>query len=65
MAGRLFKTQCAGTTLQGTRCGCKETYENGFCKYHGGAGESPFDMRKRMALQKARRVMKRFGLPPK
>ena len=65
MPGRLFKSTCRGKTLQGKNCGCHEVYENGFCKYHGGTGESPFEMRKRTALKKALRVMKRFGLQPK
>lgn len=56
---------CKGVTKKGTPCQCREVFSNGFCKYHGGAGESPFEIRKRALIEKNRRrtarLMRRLG----
>jgi hypothetical protein len=58
--------QCKGITKQGAPCQAREVWSNGLCKHHGGAGESPFEIRKRHLIEKAerqhRRLMRKLGL---
>ena len=51
---------CKGITKKGTPCRGREVYSNNFCKYHGGAGESPFEIRKRLLIEKNRRRTRRL-----
>ena len=51
---------CKGITKKGTPCRGREVYSNGFCKYHGGDGESPFEIRKRHLIEKNRRWTQRL-----
>jgi len=56
---------CKGITKKGTPCQAREVWSNGFCKHHGGDGESPFEIRKRALIEKNRRrtarLMRRLG----
>lgn len=60
MAGRLHFGGCNGTTKRGTPCRCREVFANGFCKFHGGEGESPFEFRKRLTIGKMQKRLRHF-----
>lgn len=47
--------KCRGVTKAGTPCGTAEVFGNGFCKHHGGAGLTPFEIRKAHVLVKMKR----------
>jgi hypothetical protein len=42
---------CKGTT-KGTPCRAREVFGNGYCKHHGGAGQTPEERRKQFAEMK-------------
>ena len=51
---RIFGT-CRGVTKAGTPCGTAEVFGNGFCRLHGGAGLTPFEIRKAHVIAKMKR----------
>lgn len=46
---------CKGITKQGKPCQAVETWSNGYCKHHGGAGVSPDEIRRQQFEEKLRR----------
>jgi hypothetical protein len=63
---------CKGTTQRGQPCQAKDVYSNGYCKHHGGEGESlterrqalgpTFEQKKARALHRIGYKMKKLGL---
>lgn len=53
--GLLLFGECKGITQKGKRCRAVEVWGNGYCKHHGGAGTSPFEIRKQALIQKIER----------
>jgi hypothetical protein len=47
---------CKGITKHGKPCQAVETWSNGYCKWHGGAGISPDEVRRQMFEEKLRRA---------
>ena len=47
---------CKGTTKAGKPCQAVETWSNGYCKHHGGAGVSPDEVRRQRFEEKLRRA---------
>jgi hypothetical protein len=42
---------CKGFTRKGQPCDAKNVFQNGYCKHHGGKGESLLDRRRTLKLQ--------------
>ena len=63
MAGSPLKRlglACQGKTNTGRPCNCREVYPNGFCRFHGGEGESPLVAIRATAKEKFERRRKTY-----
>lgn len=52
---------CKGTTKKGLSCQSKDVFENGYCKHHGGKGESLVSRRQKLAVELALKRAARFN----
>ncbi len=51
---------CAGTTKKGAKCGTRDIFQNGFCRYHGGEGRLVREIRNAEKQQlKTKRLLAR------
>lgn len=52
---------CKGVTLKGQPCRAKDVYENGYCKHHGGEGQSLTDRRNLLRVELSKRKAAKFN----
>lgn len=51
---------CKGVSAKGEPCQAKNVYENGFCKFHGGEGQSLLERRQVLRAERIRKSAERM-----